>query len=611
MKLSFTPKAVSTSGRNIITCTGNKAEYTKTFQNRKLLLGGIIVKKFLSVILAIGLCLGLAVTAGADETATTFIDADGVVHEISFLPPGFNGGVAQLSTTEGRIYVNKSGKTVASSGLYDSFSSFSEGLAPVAKDEKYGYIDTTGAVVIPYEYDTASPFSEGLAIVSKDGSYAHIDKKGATVIDLGTEYDYAESFSEDLACVWKELKAGYIDKTGKLAIPLQYSGANSFNEGFAIVTGENGKYGFIDKTGAFVVPAEYDGRPTVMDGVAVVTEDGKDIYIDLTNKVTFSVEYERASLFVDGMARVYNDGKWGYMDKTGALAIPLEYESAADFNDGMAQVTKDGKWGYIDKSGKLVIPAEYTTADWFQEGLAGVSKDNKSGYIDKSGAVAIQFEYDSGGSFSEGLAGVRKDGKYGYIDKTGKVAIPLIYSSGYSFSEGMAWVYVDRSMLLIDKNGTVVAGNGATAPVPPASATAKPTSSPVLVNGKQTSFDAYNIADNNYFKLRDLAYVLSGTEKQFEVGYDDATKAITLTSGESYTAVGGEMEGKGAESKTANPTSSKIYLDGAEISITAYNIGGNNYFKLRDIGETFDFEVDWDGENRTIVIDTSKSYTPD
>ena len=40
-----------------------------------------------------------------------------------------------------------------------------------------------------------------------------------------------------------------------------------------------------------------------------------------------------------------------------------------------------------------------------------------------------------------------------------------------------------------------------------------PTSSIVLVNGEAVSFQAYNIGDNNYFKLRDIAFVLSGTEK--------------------------------------------------------------------------------------------------
>ena len=144
----------------------------------------------------------------------------------------------------------------------------------------------------------------------------------------------------------------------------------------------------------------------------------------------------------------------------------------------------------------------------------------------------------------------------------------------------------------------------------PAALVAKPTSSTVLVNGKNVAFDAYNINDNNYFKLRDLAYILSGSEKQFAVGWDGVNNAISLTSGQPYTAVGGEMEGKGSGNKTPTPTSSKIFLNGAEVTFTAYNIEGNNYFKLRDVGATFNFGVDWDGANNTIVIDTGKGYTP-
>ena len=71
------------------------------------------------------------------------------------------------------------------------------------------------------------------------------------------------------------------------------------------------------------------------------------------------------------------------------------------------------------------------------------------------------------------------------------------------------------------------------------------------------------------------------------------------------------MAGKGSGKQTATLTSSRIYLDGKEVSFTAYNIGGNNYFKLRDIGKTIDFNVSWDGANNRIGINTSESYTPD
>lgn len=140
---------------------------------------------------------------------------------------------------------------------------------------------------------------------------------------------------------------------------------------------------------------------------------------------------------------------------------------------------------------------------------------------------------------------------------------------------------------------------------------ATPNRSTVLVNGEAVAFDAYTINQNNYFKLRDLAKVLSGTGKQFEVTWDGSKNAINMTSGQPYTTVGGEMvQGDGTD-KTAGLNASIIYLNGQPIQLTAYTINQNNYFKLRDIGTTFNFDVTWDGARNTIIIDTTKGYTPD
>ena len=147
------------------------------------------------------------------------------------------------------------------------------------------------------------------------------------------------------------------------------------------------------------------------------------------------------------------------------------------------------------------------------------------------------------------------------------------------------------------------------APAAPTGLTVNPNSSTVLVNGKNVAFDAYTIEGSNYFKLRDLAYVLNGTEKQFEVGWDNASKTITLTSGQSYTAAGGEMSAKGTGAQSASVSASKLLIDGKEVALTAYTINGNNYFKLRDIGQAFDFGIGWDNATKTITIDTSAGYT--
>ena len=140
--------------------------------------------------------------------------------------------------------------------------------------------------------------------------------------------------------------------------------------------------------------------------------------------------------------------------------------------------------------------------------------------------------------------------------------------------------------------------------------TAIPTNAKVLINGKEVAFTAYNIGGNNYFKLRDVAMALNGSEKNFNVGWDGKNNAISLTSNQNYIPVGGELVvDTNAASTEPIVTNSRVYKDGESVSFIAFNIGGNNYFKLRDIGKAFDFGIGWDNETKTITIDTSISYT--
>ena len=148
-----------------------------------------------------------------------------------------------------------------------------------------------------------------------------------------------------------------------------------------------------------------------------------------------------------------------------------------------------------------------------------------------------------------------------------------------------------------------------TKPTAAATATASPSSAKVQINGKQVTFDAYSINDNNYFKLRDIAKALSGTEKQFEVTWNGATKSIELKPNTAYTAVGGELATGKAVKQTAKLSSDTVYMNGNVASLTAYTINGNNYFKLRDLGKLLNFGVDWDGTAKCISIDSSTSYT--
>lgn len=143
-----------------------------------------------------------------------------------------------------------------------------------------------------------------------------------------------------------------------------------------------------------------------------------------------------------------------------------------------------------------------------------------------------------------------------------------------------------------------------------ATTTATPSSSAVAVNGENITIGGYNIDGYTYFKLRDVAAALGGTDANFEVGYDSETKSIALTTATAYTASGTELTDVPTETATAEISAQNILLDGENISMTAYNIGGYNYFQLRDLGDYLDFDVVWDNETKTIDLVTFGAEIP-
>ncbi|MBO5348820.1 MAG: WG repeat-containing protein [Clostridia bacterium] len=296
-------------------------------------------------------------------------------------------------------FIDKTGKIMIDNTNYTPVRNFSEGLAPVYKDKKYGFIDVNGNVVIDFQYDKVYDFSEGLACVGKDGKFGYINTKGETIIDF--QYDdpsirsgaYISGkdfglFIKGIACVKKDGKFGYIDTKGNVLVDFEFSFGYSFYDGIALTS-----KGYIDKNG--------------------------DVVIDETN-------YSATSSFSNELAVAERDGKYGYIDTKGNVIIDFKYDYAYKFSDGLAVVEKDGNLGYIDNKGNVIIDFEYKDANDFSEGLASVYKDGKYGYINTKGEVVIDFQFDDAYDFSEKMTLVRKDGKYQFINKNGETVIDKV-----------------------------------------------------------------------------------------------------------------------------------------------------------------------------------------
>ena len=123
---------------------------------------------------------------------------------------------------------------------FDMVQKFTEGMAPVKVDDKWGFIDTTGKLIITPQFDTVAPFTEGMSAVSVGGRCGYVDKTGKFAI--GPQFQGANEFSESLALVAVDSRPAYIDKTGRVVFRTQFDDAGPFREGLASVkTGD--KYG--------------------------------------------------------------------------------------------------------------------------------------------------------------------------------------------------------------------------------------------------------------------------------------------------------------------------------------------------------------------------------
>lgn len=107
---------------------------------------------------------------------------------------------------------------------------------------KYGFIDKSGTLVIPYKYDLVSEFSEGLAPVKLNEKWGLINKNGTEVAPC--KYDdcippILSSFEGIVVRIGN--KYGVTDKNGKEVIPCKYDDITGFSEGLsAVKLNENG-----------------------------------------------------------------------------------------------------------------------------------------------------------------------------------------------------------------------------------------------------------------------------------------------------------------------------------------------------------------------------------
>ena len=329
----------------------------------------------------------------------------------------------------------------------------SEPLLPVQVDGRWGYIDTSGQMVIAPKFRYAHPFSEGLAAVY-DKEWTYIDTSANRVFALPldprpTEFHdgrarlcYSRDYMPEV-CV-------AIDQTGKTV----WSGKSEqtvvgdFHGGMAPIQAGPLKLGYIDRDGKEVVPPTYFSATPFGDGAGVVGVSGGFRFIEPDGKVRFFLPAVAARAPREGRAAFRPSLKrgWGFIAAEGGIVIEPRYQEVGDFSGGLATFRSGGHWGFLDTEGKVAIAPRFTLVQSFSEGAAAATEvgfdgycapptpepecrreeRHRWGYIDQQGKWLIKPQYDEAGPFSGGVARTKAGGEQRFIDKRGHTFWPKV-----------------------------------------------------------------------------------------------------------------------------------------------------------------------------------------
>ncbi|MFN6379273.1 MAG: WG repeat-containing protein [Flavobacteriales bacterium] len=251
-----------------------------------------------------------------------------------------------------------------------------------------GIYDIDGNLVIPAVYDDARlEFRNGLFCVSKYGKYGFVNTSNRIVIPF--EYDDALPFKSNVASVRLGTKYSLIDSQNKQIIPSEnYSSHFNFINGISIFSRNAGKLGMIDSKGKVIVEEKYNriefveyGKyyRTVLNGkVGVIDYYGNEIILPSFDFVTefkgFGVktEYDPDNLFL-----VKRDGKFGVINSKGEFIIDMVYDDLMVMEDFVV-FKVNSFYGLMDMNFKVILMPEFTkikvhNSEWIsvldQEGL--------------------------------------------------------------------------------------------------------------------------------------------------------------------------------------------------------------------------------------------------
>lgn len=300
---------------------------------------------------------------------------------------------------------------------YENICPFSDGIAIVQSNGKFGYIDINGNEILPPNYENVYDFKEGVGVISSiNDEVKYIAdrhgnlKKVMPGFSLNPQFPY---FSNGLLLVKNEEgKHGYLNKTGKLVIDCKFSWAHPFCEGRSAVSLNKyaiGQWAYIGTDGRVLINTEnnFQWASSFQDDKAVVIIKNKLAYINRDGKVLKNEELPKLTSLLErydsflGIIKC-KEGQVFFredvvMDKLVVNGdTTFFHKTVEEKKTALLDVYADNnKFGFRINGKKL--PAQFDNIKWHDNERAIVQSNGKQGLLELSqnDMLAVSFKSDT------------------------------------------------------------------------------------------------------------------------------------------------------------------------------------------------------------------------
>lgn len=347
----------------------------------------------------------------------------------------------------------------------------------------WGFINTEGEFVIDPQFDIANDFQDnGLAVVGNNNRYGLINIEGNNIVQA--KYNYIQPFSEGRAVVEEyneDLpKFKMIDEKGNEITKKAYSFIGSLHEGRAIFQ-QNGLYGYLDASGKEVIPANYSSAENFSNGKAIVkVKDNKHQLINHSGKVLQTYPYPYVGNLSDGLL-AFSKSDWfdenrtmGYLNEKGEVVIEPKFKYADEFKEGRAivrmanSILQNSEEGLINTKGEWVLKPLFNDIKLLGQGRVAVGKAINQGnpiagsiytLATSDGKFLTKFEFDDISEFKDGYAAATNKKETFFIDLQGNRIknLPVFEGSGMvTLEDGIITANIDKRTSYYQPNGYII-----------------------------------------------------------------------------------------------------------------------------------------------------------